>query len=95
MLRRDGWYELDDSYILAISKWTNDRESLATTLKETGWFFSVGEAMRAAESAVLVHAWAGVDPDDGVLVVCDEDGEGGRLLEVTPITLADVSDMME
>jgi len=94
MLRRDNWYELSDDYELAISKWTDDREALATALKETGWFFSIGAAMRAAEDVVLVHTWSGVDLD-GDIVICDEDGNGGALLEVSPITIADVGDLID
>jgi len=95
VLRRDNWHELDDDYTIAINKWTSDRESLATALKETGWFFSVGAAMRAADVVPLEHVWSGVDPDSGDLVLCEEDGNGGTLLEVSPITIADVSDLID
>lgn len=94
MLRRDNWYEFDDGYVLAISKWTDDREALATALKETGWFFTVGAAIRAAEIVTLVHTWSGLD-SDGALLLCDEDGAGGTLVEVAAITIADVEELID
>jgi len=95
VLRRDNWYEFtDDGYVLAISKWTDDREALATALKETGWFFSVGAAIRAAETVVLTHTWSGVD-SEGVLILCDEDGAGGTLVAVAAITIADVEELID
>ena len=95
MLRRDAWYELTyDGFVLAISKWTSDRESLATALKETGWFHSTGAAMSAADDACFHHTWHGIDPDAGEAVLCGEDGDGGRLLEVAPITVVDVGPLI-
>ena len=95
MLRRDNWHELGDEYVLAINKWTSDREALATSLKETGWFFSVGAAISAAEAVPLIHVWSGVDADSGDIVLCEEDGDGGALLEVSPITIADVAGLID
>jgi len=95
MLRRDNWYELsEERCVIAIGKWTDDREALATALKETGWFFSIGGAMRAAEDVMLVHTWSGIT-SEGDIVICDEDGNGGTLIAVEPITIADVEDLLD
>lgn len=96
MLRRDDWYELGDGYVLAIDKWTGDAESLATALKETGWFDSARDMHAALDLAVFEHVWIGTD-DDGDPAVCSEEGtmaDGSSSTGSHPATIVDVGACM-
>jgi hypothetical protein len=98
-LRRGGWAELDlddesEAMIMAHPGWTNDRETLILGIRETGWFPTTGEAMRAAEAAELKWGWIGVT-DESTVVICDSDGiavgTGEKVVDVSQVTLARIT----
>lgn len=96
MLRRGLWDELDladepDALMLFHPGWTNDRESLALAVRETGWFATNAEPFRAAEDAELKWGWIGVTEDRNV-VICNSDGiaaaTGAEVNNILQVTLA-------
>lgn len=98
-LRRGGWDELflddePDSLILMHPGWTSDRETLVLAVRETGWFPTTGEAMRAAEDAVIKWGWIGVT-DESTVVICDPDGHaagsGDDVVDVSQVSLARIT----
>jgi hypothetical protein len=99
MLRRGGWAELDlddepDAMVMAHPGWTNDRETLSLGVRETGWFPTTGEAMRAAEAADVKWGWIGVT-DQSTVVICDSEGlavgSGEEVTDVSQVTLARIT----
>jgi hypothetical protein len=96
MLRRGEWDEIDladepTALILAHPGWTNDRETLALAVRETGWFSTSRDAFGAAEDAELKWGWVGVT-EDRTVVICDATGIGAatgtEVDDVLQVTLA-------
>lgn len=99
LVRRSDWdeLELDDAQgelMMVHPGWTNDRESLGLSIRETGWYFTSGEAFRAAENAELKWGWIGVT-EDRTVVICDSSGivntTGDEVSEVLQVTLARIT----
>jgi hypothetical protein len=98
-MRRGPWDEIElgdepDALIMAHPGWTNDRETLALAVRETGWFPTIGQSFRAAESADLKWGWIGVN-DQSTLVICSSDGlavsTGENVSDVLQVTLARIN----
>lgn len=98
-MRRSDWdeIELDDAQgeqMLMHPGWTNDRESLGLSIRETGWFLTSGEAFRAAEDAELKWGWIGVT-EDRTVVICDSGGfataTGEDVNDIVQVTLARIT----
>jgi len=99
MLRRGEWDEIElgdepEALILAHPGWTNDRETLALALRETGWFATNAAPFEAAENASLKWGWIGVT-EDRTVVICDSEGiaagTGVDVNDILQVTLARVS----
>jgi len=96
MLRRGEWDEIElvdepDALLMFHPGWTNDRETLALALRETGWFPTNAAPFVAAEDAELKWGWIGVT-EDRTVVICDSDGiavaTGAAVDDVLQVTLA-------
>ena len=95
-MRRGAWDEIEladdpDALTLFHPGWTNDRDTLALALRETGWFLSTRESFQAAEDAVLKWGWIGIT-EDRTVEICDADGiaaaTGAVLNDILQVTLA-------
>jgi hypothetical protein len=95
-MRRGGWDEVElddepDALLMVHPGWTNDRETLAFGIRETGWFPTSRTSFEAAENADLKWGWIGVT-DESTLVICDSDGlaagSGEIVTDVSQVTLA-------
>jgi len=96
MLQRGLWDELDladepDALMMFHPGWTNDRETLAFALRETGWFTTNSEPFWAAEDAELKWGWIGVT-EDRTVVICNSEGvatgTGALVNNILQVTLA-------
>jgi hypothetical protein len=95
-MRRGLWDELDladepDARFMFHPGWTNDRETLALGLRETGWYPTTRGAFEAAEEAALKWGWVGVT-EDRTVVICTSEGvaagTGEPVGDVLQVTLA-------
>lgn len=99
VLKRDAWYEFsDDGYVLALDRWSSDRETLVTALFDTGWFETIGAAMRAASAAEFQHLWKrmlAVEDDDGNDIEYVLASATARAPGAEQITLVDVEEFVD
>lgn len=97
-MRRGAWEEIEladepGALLLYHPGWTNDRETLALAIRETGWFLSMRMSFEAAEEAELKWGWIGVT-DQSTLAICNSEGlaagSGENVNDITQVTLARV-----
>jgi hypothetical protein len=102
VLRRSSWDEIEldgapDAMLMCHDGWVTDydlRETLALSIRETGWFPRSAQSFDAAANADIRYGWIGVT-DQSTLAICNEVGlavsTGENLIEVRPVTLARIS----
>jgi len=95
-MRRGSWDEIElvdqpDALLMMHPGWTNDRETLALGIRETGWYPTTRQAFEAAEDAALKWGWIGVT-EDSTMVICDSGGfaigTGEQVSDTVQVTLA-------
>jgi hypothetical protein len=96
-MRRGHWFEFEgddpEEFVMVHPGWTNDRETLVLSVRETGWFSTSHEVADAVERATLHWGFIGED-EEGNLRVCDAEGrqqgqeDMGPLAEVAQVTFA-------